>query len=180
MFRQWRNRIVFIALLALIWWWVRRPQKGVFPQPAKGVSKAPGRPVQHPGSGDFRRPAPEAQTKTVTPVPISPGLQPTASPTLPTAPLTPPIPRKKRARKEKVDDLTVIVGIGPKISSLLQEAGIHTYAQLAETTLEKLGEILGKRRMRLVKPETWAEQAQRLRDAGTSSPKPRSSKSQPR
>lgn len=41
-----------------------------------------------------------------------------------------------------VDDLTKIEGIGPKVEALLNEAGIKTYAQLAEKTPEELDEIL--------------------------------------
>jgi predicted flap endonuclease-1-like 5' DNA nuclease len=64
------------------------------------------------------------------------------------------------------DDLTVIEGIGPKIASLLREAGILTLAQLAGAPLERLDEILSNARLRhLAHPETWPEQA-RLAAAG--------------
>jgi predicted flap endonuclease-1-like 5' DNA nuclease len=67
-------------------------------------------------------------------------------------PIAPPTP----------DKLTRIEGIGPKISSVLQEAGILTFAQLADTTPEQIEEILGEadpRLRRLAKPATWPEQA---------------------
>ncbi len=58
------------------------------------------------------------------------------------------------------DDLTIIEGIGPKISSLLHEAGITNFAKLAEVPLEKLDEILTSARLRrLADPATWPEQA---------------------
>ncbi len=59
------------------------------------------------------------------------------------------------------DDLTVIEGIGPKIASILQSAGITTYAQLAETDAERLRAILeaAGSRYRLANPATWSEQA---------------------
>jgi predicted flap endonuclease-1-like 5' DNA nuclease len=58
------------------------------------------------------------------------------------------------------DDLARIEGIGPKISALLQENGILTFAQLAATDEERLSRILmdaGLRR--LADPATWSEQA---------------------
>jgi predicted flap endonuclease-1-like 5' DNA nuclease len=57
------------------------------------------------------------------------------------------------------DDLTVLEGIGPKISSLLQEAGITTYRQLAETDTGRLEGILLDANLRMADPSTWPEQA---------------------
>jgi predicted flap endonuclease-1-like 5' DNA nuclease len=66
------------------------------------------------------------------------------------------------AAPPKPDNLTRIEGIGPKISSVLQEAGITTFAQLADTTPDQIEQILEEadpRLQRLAKPETWPEQA---------------------
>ncbi|MCG3209929.1 MAG: NAD(P)H-quinone oxidoreductase subunit I, chloroplastic [Anaerolineae bacterium] len=60
----------------------------------------------------------------------------------------------------KADDLTKIEGIGPKISGLLQEAGIKTFAQLAAAEVSRLQEILDAASLRLADPGTWPEQAQ--------------------
>jgi predicted flap endonuclease-1-like 5' DNA nuclease len=60
------------------------------------------------------------------------------------------------------DDLKRIEGIGPKISSVLQEAGITTYIQLADAGVSRLEEILEEadpRLLRLANPATWPEQA---------------------
>ncbi|MGD9049121.1 MAG: hypothetical protein PVF77_13780 [Anaerolineae bacterium] len=60
------------------------------------------------------------------------------------------------------DDLKVIEGIGPKISSVLQAAGITTFAQLAGTSTGQLEQILEEadpNLLRLAKPTTWPEQA---------------------
>jgi large subunit ribosomal protein L21 len=58
------------------------------------------------------------------------------------------------------DDLKRIEGIGPKISSLLQEAGIATFAQLAATDVSRIQEILAAADLRgLADPTTWPEQA---------------------
>lgn len=63
------------------------------------------------------------------------------------------------------DDLRIVEGIGPKINSVLHEAGIRTFAQLSETTPERLEEILRVQGLRLANPQTWPEQA-RLAAAG--------------
>ena len=57
------------------------------------------------------------------------------------------------------DDLKRIAGIGPKIAGVLQAAGIDTYAQLAATDVERLGQILGDAGIRVADPGTWPEQA---------------------
>lgn len=58
------------------------------------------------------------------------------------------------------DDLTRIEGIGPKISGLLQEAGISTFADLAETGDDRLRDIMSEAGLAaLADPATWAEQA---------------------
>ncbi len=61
------------------------------------------------------------------------------------------------------DDLKKIEGIGPKISRVLGAAGILTFAQLAETTADRVREILvaeDPRLGRISDPTTWAEQAE--------------------
>lgn len=58
------------------------------------------------------------------------------------------------------DDLTIIEGIGPKINQLLHDAGIQTFAQLAETGVESLKAILEPAGLRFIDPGSWAEQAQ--------------------
>ena len=57
------------------------------------------------------------------------------------------------------DDLKIIEGIGPKISSVFQAAGIATLAQLAATEVDELKRILREANIRLGDPETWPEQA---------------------
>ncbi|GIK39810.1 MAG: 4Fe-4S ferredoxin [Chloroflexota bacterium] len=64
------------------------------------------------------------------------------------------------------DDLKVIEGIGPKIAALLQAAGITNFAQLAETEVSRLEQLLVEANLRrLADPATWPEQA-RLAAAG--------------
>jgi predicted flap endonuclease-1-like 5' DNA nuclease len=57
------------------------------------------------------------------------------------------------------DDLKIVEGIGPKISSVLQAAGITTLAQLAQTDVSELKRILTEAGIRLGDPTTWPEQA---------------------
>lgn len=63
----------------------------------------------------------------------------------------------------KPDDLKLIKGIGPKIESLLHEAEITTFAQLASQPVSRLTEILdasGSDRLKQIANEqTWPEQA---------------------
>jgi predicted flap endonuclease-1-like 5' DNA nuclease len=58
------------------------------------------------------------------------------------------------------DDLTEIEGIGPKSAGVLQEAGIHTFSQLAKHDVEQLKEILKAAEIHMINPETWPEQAE--------------------
>ncbi len=57
-------------------------------------------------------------------------------------------------------NLKRIEGIGPKTSSVLQEAGVLTFAQLATMDVGDLRQILDDAGIgRIVNPETWPEQA---------------------
>jgi len=60
------------------------------------------------------------------------------------------------------DDLKKIEGIGPKIAGLLNDGGIHTFAQLANSKIERLKEILhaAGKRYQIHDPGTWPKQAE--------------------
>jgi small subunit ribosomal protein S6 len=64
------------------------------------------------------------------------------------------------------DDLKKIEGVGPKIESLLHDAGILTYAQLAASEVDKIKEILAAAgsRFTMHDPTTWTQQAQMAAD----------------
>ena len=65
------------------------------------------------------------------------------------------------------DDLKIVEGIGPKISSILHDAGIHTFAQLAVTEVEHIKHVLEQANpnlLRLADPTTWSEQARLAAD----------------
>ena len=59
------------------------------------------------------------------------------------------------------DDLKKIEGIGPKIEELFHNAGITTFAQLSETSVETMEAILTEAgpRFSTHNPGTWAQQA---------------------
>ncbi len=59
----------------------------------------------------------------------------------------------------KPDDLTLIEGIGPKIASVLNAAGIITFNQLAQSETSHLDKILIEAGLHLPDPGTWPEQA---------------------
>lgn len=64
------------------------------------------------------------------------------------------------------DDLTKIEGIGPKISEILQEGGIASYADLAGTDPDRIREMLSAAGGQFAShdPETWPKQAEMARD----------------
>ena len=47
-----------------------------------------------------------------------------------------------RALDDTVDDLTKIKGVGPRICRVLHAAGLHTFADLSQSTPEQLTDIL--------------------------------------
>lgn len=59
------------------------------------------------------------------------------------------------------NDLTVVEGIGPKINELFNNAGVVTFAQLAQQTVPQMQKVLNDAgaRYKLAKPDTWAQQA---------------------
>ena len=68
-------------------------------------------------------------------------------------------PKQKDAQ---ADDLTKIEGIGPKISELLNNAGISTFVILAGTTADKIKSVLEEAgsRYKSHDPTTWPAQAE--------------------
>ena len=64
------------------------------------------------------------------------------------------------------DDLKKIEGIGPKIAQLLNDAGIMTFAELANTSADRVKEILeaAGSRYKMHDPTTWGQQSQMAAD----------------
>ena len=69
-----------------------------------------------------------------------------------------PVSRQEGVNQDK---LSKIEGIGPKIESLLYDAGVNTWAELAEMPISKIKEILSAAGSRYSHhdPTTWSEQA---------------------
>ncbi len=61
--------------------------------------------------------------------------------------------------ESETEDLTRIEGVGPKVAGLLDNAGINTFAALAEANIERLNEILERAELQFMDPSSWPEQA---------------------
>ena len=59
------------------------------------------------------------------------------------------------------DDLRKIEGIGPKIEELLNNAGIHNFAELSTNTRDSIKKLLNEAgpQFRMHEPESWPQQA---------------------
>ncbi len=62
------------------------------------------------------------------------------------------------------DDFTIIEGIGPKINTVLQGAGISTFSDLAELDSEKIKSIISHAGIKLPITSSWIEQAKLAAD----------------
>lgn len=71
------------------------------------------------------------------------------------------VPVETQTQSDCVDDLTKIRGIGKKITQLLIDHDIQSFATLAETPLKRLKEILDEagNRSKVYDPTHWAKQA---------------------
>jgi len=70
-------------------------------------------------------------------------------------------PKGKKQKARNPNDLKIIEGIGPKIEQLLKDAGIESWAMLAQTKVEVLRNILEEAgsRYKMHNPASWPEQA---------------------
>lgn len=158
---RWHQRVIISALAVvgllalLLWWWLRRrPQEEVILRTRLGtISRVRG--IGGPAQvSDIEELAPHDAEKPVPPTPAVPAR---------VSEYEEPVPREME--EPPADDLTRIEGIGPKISEVLQAAGITGYAQLALTDVDRLKQILAEAGIRIADPGTWPEQA-RLAAAG--------------
>jgi predicted flap endonuclease-1-like 5' DNA nuclease len=145
----WLLLIPVLFLVVFCWWWLQRSL-------GKAIPTAKPEPTVKPYAPE--KPAPVAEV----PVPEKPALAaavhvpekpvadvPVLEKPAPVAKPAPPVP----------DDLAIVEGIGPKIASLFQAAGITTFAQLAATDVDRLRQILRGAGIRIADPTTWPEQA---------------------
>jgi predicted flap endonuclease-1-like 5' DNA nuclease len=61
--------------------------------------------------------------------------------------------------EQREDELEVIEGIGPKIAAILREHGVTTFRDLANTSIDRLNEILHDGGIRINPPDSWPKQA---------------------
>ena len=64
----------------------------------------------------------------------------------------------------EADDLTIIEGIGPKVVKVLGEAGILTFAQLAQANADDIQNILNDADLNMMDPTSWPAQAKLAAD----------------
>lgn len=146
---------------------VAEPEPPSAPVEASSATPEPPAPVAEPDP-----PSAPVEASSATPEPPAP----VAEPEPPSAPAEPRKRASKAAAKEAGDkqparkraaagdDLTLIEGIGPKISAALIAAGISTFADLAAAPETRVREILTAAQLRIVGSvsesiPTWAEQA---------------------
>ncbi|HSL46485.1 MAG TPA: 50S ribosomal protein L21 [Anaerolineales bacterium] len=67
--------------------------------------------------------------------------------------------RKRAKATSQSDDLTMIEGIGPKVAEVLAEAGISTFAALAESNANDIQEILNAAELQMMDATSWPAQA---------------------
>lgn len=69
---------------------------------------------------------------------------------------------KVQVMYKKADQLEDINGIGPAFARRLNEAGIHTFADLAAQSPERITEIISPKNWQAIDPEGWIAQAGQL------------------
>jgi predicted flap endonuclease-1-like 5' DNA nuclease len=158
-----------IAVLVLLFWWLLRRQKAEQAAPYVEKDAQPSDMDAKPGevaaeAGPSARDVEVVEIEALEEEPVEDVPVPDAEEDEP----APAIDMEAEAPTEEAlppaaDDLKRIDGIGPKISSVLQAAGIATFATLAATDVGRLEEVLeaeNPRLLRLADSATWPEQAQ--------------------
>lgn len=84
-----------------------------------------------------------------------------ANPVVEAKPAAAPVASRAKVSKVQKDDLKKVEGIGPKIETLLAEAGITSFADLAKADSRMLKTVLEKAgsRYKMHDPTTWPQQA---------------------
>ena len=75
-----------------------------------------------------------------------------------------PEPESESEAPAEPDDLKILEGVGPKVAAILSENGITTFAQLADTSVEKLDQILDDNNLHMLHPGSWPQQARLAAD----------------
>lgn len=63
------------------------------------------------------------------------------------------------AHGSQADDLTTLEGIGPKVAKILNEAGVHSFADLAGANADEVEKVLDAAGLQMLDPAGWIEQA---------------------
>ena len=61
--------------------------------------------------------------------------------------------------EKSADDLTKLEGVGPKVAAILAEAGITTFADLANADAVEIDKVLDAHKLHMMDSEGWIEQA---------------------
>jgi predicted flap endonuclease-1-like 5' DNA nuclease len=158
--------IVIVAIALLVLWWLLGRRQTTPAAPATRAEPTPPMVKVEPPApapkADVAMPTPAAEVKPSVATPVTEVAEVAVPPPSVKAPaVAAEAVASPTAAPEppKPDDLTIIEGIGPKISALLQVAGIVTFAQLAATDVARLREIMLQANLRIADPTTWPEQA---------------------
>ncbi len=149
-FPSWVIFLILLVLLVAVIWYLTRPKK----EAAEAASPEA---------------APEEKVAAVTATAVeTEAAQPEPEPEAEAVP-EPEIVHEPEPEPEpepaKPDDLKKIEGIGPKIESILNAAGIITYTQLANTSVTDLDKIVRQDAgITIAHPGTWPKQAQMAAD----------------
>jgi predicted flap endonuclease-1-like 5' DNA nuclease len=150
--------VVLLALAAALGWWLARLTLAGQTRTLREAIAA-----RQTELDDCRRipaaaPAPSVKpaAKTVAPVLLT-ETPPAADPVLS---VVDPVPTQQ-ASDDSPDDLKILEGVGPRIETLLHDAGIKTFATLASTSPSRLTEILHAAgpSYQIHDPSTWPQQA---------------------
>jgi predicted flap endonuclease-1-like 5' DNA nuclease len=156
--------IIAILLVALfIWLLLRGPKAGMVPPAEKKVEKPvePAAPVAAAPADEIKVFVPFVAAEPVASAPVAaePVVEAAVvSPTAEPAAVVEEVSAVK-ASAPVAEDLEIIEGIGPKIAGVLKQAGVTSFAQLAEMAPESITEILHAANLRLADPKSWPEQA---------------------
>jgi len=157
---------VIYGLRGYTYWWRRFHQYKTVP--TRRQMKQNGKYIQLPRKDHLTPPvaplpvkrAPQIIHKTApAPVTIPVAPKPALMQTdIATEPTPAPIPEPVYSTK---DDLQVVEGIGPKIEGIMNDNGIHTWRELAQTPVSNLKSILERagKRFQMHDPKTWPEQS---------------------
>lgn len=113
-----------------------------------------------------------SEAATADPAPLAPeatkeATQVSSEPLTAAATISQPTESTEKSTPTKSDKLEAITGIGPVYSSRLQAAGVHTFAQLAALTPERVHAIIGETRAgHMIEPERWIAEAGQLATGG--------------